>query len=184
MPALHIKGMVCSRCVLAVQQVLQRLHIDYLSVNMGTVQLLKELTAKQQETFHKEIATLGFEILDDKKLQVVEKVKTLLIALIQHQYNDIRIKYSSYLSQQLDLEYSYLSSLFTSVEHTTIEKYIIQLKIDKVKELLKYGELSLKEIAERLSYSSVQALSTQFKKVTAMSPTQFKEHNKFGVAAS
>ncbi len=176
--------MVCSRCVLAVQQVLQRLHITYQSVNMGTVQVLQELTAEQLHTFTKEISVLGFEMLDDKKSQLVERVKTLLIALIHQQHNDIRVKYSSYLSQKLGLDYSYISSIFSTVEHTTIEKYIIQLKIDKVKELLKYDELSLKEIAERLSYSSVQALSTQFKKITTLSPSQFKEQNKLGVVTS
>jgi len=178
MPTVHIKGMVCSRCVLVVQQLLQRLSISYQSVNMGTVQLIQELSALEKETFSKELSKLGFEIIDDRKSQTVEKVKTLLIALIQHQDNDIKIKYSQFLSDELGMEYSYLSSLFSSAEHTTIEKYIIQLKIDKVKELLKYDELSLKEIAERLNYSSVQALSNQFRKVTSLSPSEFKNQNK------
>ena len=178
MTVLYIRGMVCSRCVLVVQQILQRLSIPYQSVNMGTIQLFQELTIPQKEACYQELIQLGFEIMDDKKSQTIEKTKTLLIALIQHNNNDIKVKYSTYLSDKLGLEYSYLSSLFSSVEHTTIEKYIIQLKIDKVKELLKYDELSLKEISERLNYSSVQALSNQFRKVTSLSPSEFKNQNK------
>lgn len=167
--------MVCSRCVMMVEQRLHHLHIAFQSVGMGWAQLAEPLTPPQAAALVIELQKLGFDLVEDKKAIIVEKIKTLLIDLIQNKDNEIHIKYSQYLTDALHLDYGYLSALFSATTHMTIERYIILAKIERVKEYLKNYDLSLKEIAARLNYSSVQALSNQFHKVTDMSPSQFKE---------
>ncbi len=166
--------MVCNRCVRAVTEVLCQLNIEHEAVLLGEIALYKELTNEQKKALQEKLAELGFELIDDRKTQLIEQIKRLLLELIQNAEDERRENLSDYLSNQLRLDYSYLSNLFSSVEGITIEKYFIALKIEKAKELLVYGELSLSEIAWKLGYSSVQHLSNQFKKVTGLTPSYFK----------
>jgi AraC-like DNA-binding protein len=145
------------------------------NVSLGEVELLKEPTTNQLSQFRSSLADLGFELLDDSKKQLIEKIKNVIIKQVHHKADDSQHNFSEILSQQLHKDYSYLSSLFSEVEGTTIEKYIIHQKIEKVKELLIYDELSLSEIAFKLGYSSVAHLSSQFKKVTGLTPSHFKQ---------
>lgn len=166
--------MVCNRCVMAVRNELNNLGIEPVDVQLGEVTLEKELTIQEKEKFSNALVLLGFEMIDDKKSRLIEQIKTIIIDLIHHQDNETKTNLSDVLSSKLFYDYNYLSNLFSEVEGTTIEKYFIAQKIEKVKELLVYDELSLSEIAFRLNYSSVAYLSNQFKKVTGLSPSHFK----------
>jgi len=175
---LFIKNMVCNRCILVIQNELDKLGIDVKSIKLGEVILEKELTSNEKEHLDKVLLDLGFEIIDDKKSRIIEKIKNLIINLVHHQDSETKINLSELLSNELHHDYNYLSNLFSEVEGTTIEKYFIAQKIEKVKELLVYDELSLSEIAFRLHYSSVAYLSNQFKKVTGLTPSHFKKIRK------
>jgi AraC family transcriptional regulator len=172
---LYIKNMVCDRCIKVVKEELLKLNHTVMSIKLGEVTLSKEPDTMQLSQITESLEENGFELLDDKKSKVIEKVKNLVIELIYHKEQTVPpINYSEYLSQHIGLDYSYISSLFSSVESKTIEKYIISQKIERIKELIHYGELSVKEIADKLNYSSLQALSTQFKKETGLTPSEFK----------
>ncbi len=175
MTPLFIKNMVCNRCIMAVKSELDKLEIDPTDVQLGEVTLEKELTTQEKEKLSKALVSLGFEMIDDKKSRLIEKIKNTIIDLVHHQGNETKTNLSDVLSSKLFHDYNYLSNLFSEVEGTTIEKYFIAQKIEKVKELLVYDELSLSEIAFRLNYSSVAYLSNQFKKVTGLSPSHFKK---------
>jgi len=136
--------------------------------------LEKELGIEQKANLEKTLVELGFELIDDKKNRLIENIKKIIIELVQKQNSDLKTNLSDYLSNKLHHDYNYISNLFSEVEGTTIEKYFIAQKIEKVKELLVYDELSLSEIAYKLNYSSVAHLSNQFKKVTGLTPTYFK----------
>ena len=136
---------------------------------------LPELTDEQKKNFDAVLTSLGFELIDDKKSRIIEKIKNIIIELVHHQDNDTKNNLSDVLISKLHHDYNYLSNLFSEIEGTTIEKYFIAQKIEKVKELLVYDELSLSEIAFRLNYSSVAYLSNQFKKVTGLTPSHFKQ---------
>jgi len=167
--------MVCNRCIMVVQNELDKLGLDVKHIKLGEVVLKKELTPIKRNQLADILNSLGFEIIDDKKNRIIEQIKNVIIDLVHHQDNDIKTNLSDILSNKLHHDYNYLSNLFSDVEGTTIEKYIIAQKIEKVKELLVYDELSLSEIALRLNYSSVAYLSNQFKKVTGFSPSHFKQ---------
>lgn len=171
---LHIKNMVCDRCKKSVTKILCDLGIEHKAVLLGEVRLDKQIDKSLKEKLSSRLLAEGFEIIDDRKSRVIEQIKKSLIELIQNEYPDKRINLSKYLAQQLNHDYSYLSNLFSSVEGKTIEHYFIQQKIEKVKELLVYDELTLSEIAYRLGYSSVAHLSNQFKKETGLTPSYFK----------
>ena len=175
---LFIKNMVCNRCILVIQNELDKLGVGVKSIKLGEVILEKELTSHEKESLDKILLDLGFEIIDDKKSRIIEKIKNLIINLVHHQDSETKINLSELLSNELHHDYNYLSNLFSEVEGTTIEKYFIAQKIEKVKELLVYDELSLSEIAFRLHYSSVAYLSNQFKKVTGLTPSHFKKIRK------
>nr|WP_299034449.1 AraC family transcriptional regulator [uncultured Tenacibaculum sp.] len=175
---LFIKNMVCNRCILVIQNELDKLGIGVKNIKLGEVILEKELTSDEKESLNKILLDLGFEIIDDKKSRIIEKIKNLIINLVHHQDSETKINLSELLSNELHHDYNYLSNLFSEVEGTTIEKYFIAQKIEKVKELLVYDELSLSEIAFRLHYSSVAYLSNQFKKVTGLTPSHFKKIRK------
>ncbi|GFD92319.1 hypothetical protein KUL154_10520 [Alteromonas sp. KUL154] len=175
---LTIKNMVCNRCILVIQNELDKLGLGVKSIKLGEVILEKELTSDEKESLDKVLLDLGFEIIDDKKSRIIEKIKNLIINLVHHQDSETKINLSELLSNELHHDYNYLSNLFSEVEGTTIEKYFIAQKIEKVKELLVYDELSLSEIAFRLHYSSVAYLSNQFKKVTGLTPSHFKKIRK------
>ena len=175
MTTLFIKNMVCNRCIMVVQNELDKLGLDVKNIKLGEVTLDKEPTTDEKNKLDKALILLGFELIDDKKSRVIEKIKNVIIDLVHHQDNNTKTNLSDVLSSQLHHDYNYLSNLFSEVEGTTIEKYFIAQKIEKVKELLVYDELSLSEIAFRLNYSSVAYLSNQFKKVTGLTPSHFKQ---------
>lgn len=172
---LHIKNMVCNRCIMVVNDELEKLGLRPISIELGEVVLNKELSDIQKAQVKTALEKVGFELIDNRKGQLIERAKTLLIELVHRQNNELRTNLSDYLSQQLGHDYSSLSTLFSEVEGTTIEKFYIAQKIERVKELLVYDELSLSEIAHLLNYSSVSHLSNQFKKITGLTPSHFKQ---------
>ncbi|ASV79771.1 AraC family transcriptional regulator [Elizabethkingia anophelis] len=175
MTSLFIKNMVCNRCIMVAQNELNKLGLEVKNIKLGEVMLDQELTVEEKKKLEEALISLGFELIDDKKSRIIEKIKNAIIELVHHQDSEIKTNLSDILSSRLHHDYNYLSNLFSEVEGTTIEKYFIAQKIEKVKELLVYDELSLSEIAYRLNYSSVAYLSNQFKKVTGLSPSHFKQ---------
>lgn len=173
---LHIKNMVCPRCIKVVKDELTKLGLNIEAIELGKVSLSSRLSKEKMEEVRKVLYENGFELIDDKKGKLIDQIKTMIIEKIHHSESGFEsMNVSVYLSKELRHDYSYLSNLFSSVEGTTIEKYVINQKIEKAKELLVYDELSLSEISWHLGYSSVQHLSNQFKKVTGLSPSHFKK---------
>ncbi|MBO0340121.1 AraC family transcriptional regulator [Flagellimonas profundi] len=175
MSTLFIKNMVCNRCILVVQNELDKLGITANNIKLGEITLKKDLTTAEREALETTLDPLGFQVIDDKKSRMIEKIKNVIIDLVHHQDNDGKTNLSDVLSDALHHDYNYLSNLFSDIEGTTIEKYFIAQKVEKIKELLVYDELSLSEIADRMNYSSVAYLSNQFKKVTGLTPSHFKQ---------
>lgn len=168
--------MVCNRCVIAVRQQLEHCAIEFESVDLGEVVLASAIAETQMTTFREKMNAIGFEVLDDHKSSVVAKVKSTIIKVIhQNEVVEANKKLSVLLSEQVGLDYNFLSSLFSSVEGVTIEKYAISQRIERAKELMVYNQMNINEIAFELGYSSVQHLSQQFKKVTGLTPTEFKQ---------
>ncbi|MDX6182346.1 AraC family transcriptional regulator [Flavobacterium sp. Fl-77] len=172
---LYIKNMVCGRCKMVVKSEFDQLGLPTISVELGQVELKEAITESQKEILLKNLQAIGFDIIDDKKSITAEKIKNLIVDLVHHKNNELKINLSDYLVENLHQDYSTLSNLFSELENITIEKYFISQKIEKVKELLVYNELSLSEIADILNYSNVAHLSNQFKKVTGFTPTHFKQ---------
>lgn len=172
---LYIKNMVCNRCKMAIESELEKLGLHPISVELGEVEIQENNIDDVKNVLISNLLSLGFDLIDDKKSQMIEKIKNVIIDLVHHQDNDTKHNLSDVLISQLPYDYNYLSNLFSEIEGTTIEKYFIAQKIEKVKELLVYDELSLSEIAFRLNYSSVAYLSNQFKKVTGLTPSYFKQ---------
>lgn len=168
--------MVCDRCIMVVKQVFADEKLNVSNIQLGQVALTDEPSAAQQETLRNRLEQLGFELLDDKKSQTVERIKTAIVELIHgNEAHELNLKLSAILEEKLGIDYHYLSTLFSSVEGITIERYSILQRIEKVKELLMYDEKNLSEIAYEMGYSSVQHLSQQFKKVTGLTPSYFKQ---------
>ncbi len=172
---IHIKNMVCPRCISAVSNILEQLEIPYASIKLGEVKLASILNTNTKKGLSKALQNSGFSLIDDRKSQLIEQMKTLVVDKIHHSSEGLDIKWADYVGDNIHLDYKYLSALFSSVENITFEQYIINQKIERVKELIVYDELTLSEIAYKMSYSSVAYLSNQFKKVTGMAPTQFKK---------
>ena len=176
---LYIKNMVCDRCILVVRQELDKMKLGYKNIQLGEVELDESPSAQKLENLRSQLNKMGFELLDDKKATLVEKIKSTIIQLIHGtEAEELTKKLSVVLSETLKLDYHHISSLFSSIEGMTIEKYVILQRIEKAKELLMYAECSLSEIADKLGYSSVQHLSQQFKKTTGLTPTHFKNMKK------
>lgn len=176
---LLIKNMVCDRCKTAVGSELNKLGLHVENIDLGEVDLSEdELSSEQLTLVRTRLEQIGFELIGDRKSRIVERIKIAIIELVHYQNDEDKIKHSEYLSQQLNLDYPLLSKTFSEEEGITIEQYIIQQKIEKVKELLSYDELTLSEIAWKQNYSSVAALSSQFKKVMGITPTAYKEKKK------
>jgi len=172
---IHIKGMVCPRCIIAVDKICKSLNLDVVSIELGEVVLSKQINPNEKESLSNALNEEGFELLDNKRHVLINNIKTYLIDLVQSDFQIIgNDNISDYLSTKCNYDYSYLSNLFTMTEGRTIEKYLINLKIERVKELLVYNELSLSEIAFRLHYSSAAYLSSQFKKNIGISPSNFR----------
>lgn len=171
---LHIKNMVCSRCIKVVKTELENLGLHPEIVKLGEVVLHEDENQIDKEKVKQVITRHGFELLDDKKSHIVEKIKSTVIELIHYQDSKEHKKLSYLIEEKVGLNYAYLSSLFSATEGITIEKYIILQRIERVKEFLVYDELTLSEIAWQMGYSSVQHLSHQFKTITGLTPSHFK----------
>lgn len=178
----YIKNMVCNRCIMAVDDMFKELGYIVNEIKLGEIHFLVPDGEPDFDLIGKKLKALGFELIEDKKAKLVEKIKTVIVNMIHHQVvNDLKVNYSDYIAGETGRDYHYLSNLFSEKENITIEKYIILQKIEKVKELLIYDELSLSEIALQLQYSSTAHLSKQFKQITGFTPTVFKklkEHNR------
>lgn len=167
--------MVCNRCKMVVKTILEKLGLHPVQVELGEIELQENDISLVKKNLKQELQSFGFDLLDDKKSKTIEKIKNLIVDLVQNKNNDLQITLSDFLTQELHQDYSAFSNLFSEVEGVTIEKYYIFQKIEKVKELLVYDELTLSEIAFQFNYSSVAYLSNQFKKVTGLTPSHFKK---------
>jgi AraC-like DNA-binding protein len=178
MESLHIKNLVCNQCIKAAKDILKQLQISVLSIELGEVKIESPLDEEKRAQLRKILKEEGFELIEDKQAQLVNRIKNIIIEIV---YYDRKVpksqNLSNYIAHELQQDYTYLSALFSSLEGLTIEKYIIQQRIERVKELLDYGELTLSEIAFQLGYSSTQHLSNQFKRITGLTPTTFKAHS-------
>ena len=170
--------MVCSRCKMVVKDELIKFGLYPKNVELGEVETEEELDDSRKNKLNMILQSFGFEIIDDKKSRLIEKIKNIIIDLVHYSEDRPAINFSDYISNELHHDYHYLSNLFSEVEGTTIEKYFIAQRIEKVKELLKYDELSLSQIADKLGYSSVAYLSTQFKKQTGLTPSFYKSQKQ------
>jgi len=167
--------MVCIRCKMVVKAELKNLGLHYVVVNLGEAEIMENITKEQQDQFKEALLKSGLELMDDKKSVLIEKIKNVIVELVHYSEEPLTINFSDYLSQKLNHDYTYLANLFSEVQGTTIEKFLINHKIERVKELLVYNELNLTEIAYLMHYSSVAHLSAQFKKITGLTPSYFKK---------
>jgi len=171
---LFIKYMVSTRCKMLVKEELKKLGLHYI-VEMGEADIMEDITAEQREQIRKALLFSGLELMDDKRSMLIEKIKNIIIEMVHYTDELPKINFSDYLSEKLSHDYTYMANLFSEVQGTTIEKFIITHKIERVKELIIYDEINLTEIAWMMHYSSVAHLSNQFKKVTGLTPSHFKQ---------
>lgn len=171
---LHIKNMVCDRCIMAVEALLEREGLHPEHIELGTAAVKEQLGTEQVEKLRKGLEDLGFELIDDRKSLLIEQIKAEVIRLVRHDEDGVKVNLSDHLSARFNRDYGHLSRLFSEVTGTTIEKYLIAQKMELAKELLAYGELSLSEIADRLGYSSAAYLSARFKSATGLTPSHFR----------
>lgn len=168
--------MVCNRCILVVQQELEKLNLHPKALTLGYLETEEDLSADQLKQLDEALVAVGFERIDDRKARLIEGIKQRIIQMIHHSDRlHLKMNWSDTLADKFHYDYSFLSNLFSSVEGITLEHYIIKQKIERVKELLLYDELNLSEIARKLGYSSVAHLSAQFKKITGLTPTDLKK---------
>ncbi len=171
---LQIKYMVSNRCKMAVKEELNKLGLHFVLLDLGEVDLMEDLTMEQREQLKAGLLVSGLELLDDKKAILIEKIKNAIIEMVHHSEEMIKTNFSDYLSEKLNHDYTYLANIFSEVQGTTIEHFVIAHKIERIKELIIYNELNITEIAYKMNYSSVAHLSNQFKKMTGLSPSHFK----------
>ena len=172
---LYIKYMVSLRCKMVVEGELKKLGLKYAGLDLGVVETLEDITLEQRDSLKTNLLRSGLELLDDKRSILVERIKNVIIEMIHHSEEAPIVNYSDFISEKLGYDYTYLSNIFSEVKGLTIQQYIIINKIERVKELLLYDELNLTEISYKLHYSSVAHLSNQFKKITGLSPSFFKQ---------
>lgn len=172
---LYIKNMVCIRCKMVVKDELVKLGLNYFLVELGEAEITENITREQRDFLKTALLKSGLELMDDKKSVLIQKIKNTIIELVHYSEEPLVVNLSDYLSEKLHYNYTYLANLFSEVQGTTIEKFFIAHKIERVKELLVYNELNLTEIAYLMHYSSVAHLSNQFKKVTGLTPSHFKQ---------
>ena len=172
---IFIKYMVSNRCKMAVKAVLKELGLHFILVDLGEVEIMENISPDQRQQLAISLNSSGFELMDDKRGGLVEKIKTAIIEMVYHTEEDIKVNFSDYLSEKLNHEYTYLSNLFSEVQGNTIEQFTIAHKIERIKEMIIYDELNISQIAWKMNYSSVAHLSNQFKKVTGLSPSHFKQ---------
>ena len=170
--------MVSLRCKMVVKEELKKLGLHFVNVDLGTVEILEDITEKQKSDLKKNLLKYGLELLDDQRNILIEKIKALIIEMIHYSDELPKVNYSEYISEKLGYDYTYLSNIFSEVKGITIQQFIIIHKIERVKELLLYDELNLTEISYQLHYSSVAHLSNQFKKITGLTPSYYKNLKK------
>ncbi len=167
--------MVSTRCKLVVKDALKKMNLHFIVVELGEIDVMEDLSLAQQEELKKELLVSGLELMDDKRAVLIEKIKNIIVEMIHYSDELPKVNYSDYISEKLQRDYTYLSNIFSEVKGITIQQFIIIHKIERAKELLLYDELNLTEISYKLNYSSVAHLSNQFKKVTGLSPSHFKQ---------
>lgn len=166
--------MVSNRCKMVVKDALKKMGLHYVIVNLGEIEVMENINTAQREQLKTELRKSGLELMDDKKSILIEKIKSAIVEMVHYTETPLKVNFSDYIAGKLQHDYTYLSNLFSEVVGTTIEHFIIAHKIERVKELIVYGELNLTEISYLLNYSSVAHLSNQFKKVTGLTPSHFK----------
>jgi AraC-like DNA-binding protein len=167
--------MVSNRCKMAVKQELKKLGLHFIVVDLGEVDIMENISMEKRSILKANLLHSGLELMDDKKAMLIEKIKNIIIEMVHYTDENIKVNFSNYLSEKMNHDYTYLSNLFSEVQGTTIEHFIISHKIERIKELIIYGEQNITEIAWKMGYSSVAHLSSQFKKVTGLSPSHFKQ---------
>jgi AraC-like DNA-binding protein len=172
---IYIKYMVSNRCKMAVKEELKKLGLHYIVVDLGEVDLMEDLSEEQREQLNFGLRSSGLELMDDKKAILIEKIKTTIIEMVHYSPDLIKVNFSDFLSDKLHHEYKYLANLFSEVQGTTIEHFMIAHKVERIKELIIYDEMNITEIAYIMNYSSVAHLSNQFKKATGLSPSHYKQ---------
>jgi AraC-like DNA-binding protein len=171
---LYIKNMVSNRCKMIVKSELETFGFHYITIELGEVEILENLSLEQKNKLNKSLKKSGFVILDDKKSILVERIKNIIIELVHYSEEQLKINLSDYLSEKLKHDYTYLANLFSENQGNTIEQFLIAHRIERVKELIIYNELNITEIAYKMHYSSVAHLSNQFKRMTGMTPSHYK----------
>ena len=171
---IYIKNMVSNSCRFAVKDALNKLNVPYIRINLGEVEVKKNISKNQRENLKVALQKMGFELMNDRRTILIEKVKNTIVEMVHYADDMIKVNFSDYLSHKLNYDYTYLSNLFTEVQGTNIQHFILLHKAERIKELISYDELTISEIAYKMNYSSVAHLSNQFKKVTGFSPTYFK----------
>ncbi|UEG50879.1 AraC family transcriptional regulator [Ferruginibacter lapsinanis] len=172
---LFIKYMVSNRCKMVVKEELKKLGLHFVIVDLGEVDIMENISLSKREELKAALFVSGLELMDDKKAVLVEKIKNVIIEMVHQSDEVIKTNLSHFLSEKLNHDYTYLANLFSEVQGTTIEQYTIANKVERIKELIIYDELNITEIAWKMNYSSVAHLSNQFKKVTGLSPSHFKQ---------
>lgn len=167
--------MVSNRCKMLVKDELKKLGLHFIVVDLGEVEIMEEISPQQLQILNNALQESGLEVMDDNKAILIEKIKKVIIEMVHHSQEMLKINFSFFLSEKLNHNYTYLSNLFSEVQGTTIEQFIIQHKIERIKELIIYDELNITQIAWKMNYSSVSHLSNQFKKATGLSPSHFKK---------
>ena len=167
--------MVSNRCKMAVKEELRKLDLHFIVVDLGEVEIMETLSTEERNELKAGLLASGLELMDDKKAILIEQIKNVIIEMVHHSDKVIKVNFSNYLSDKLHHDYTYMANLFSEVQGTTIEQFIISHKIERIKELIIYGELNITEIAWKMNYSSVAHLSNQFKKMTGLSPSHFRQ---------
>ncbi len=166
--------MVSNRCKMAVKEALTKLGLHFIVVDLGEVEIMENISMEQREQINRVLLDTGLELMDDKKAILIERIKNAVVEMVHHTDEQIKTNFSDFLSRKLNHDYTYLANLFSEVQGTTIEQFMIAHKVERIKELIIYDELNITEIAWKMNYSSVAHLSTQFKKITGLTPTHFK----------
>ena len=172
---IYIKYMVSNRCKMMVREELKKLGLHFMVVDLGEVEIMEELSDQQRIQLQTALQESGLELMDDKKAILIEKIKNIIIEMVHHSEEVIKTNFSDYLTTKLDYDYTYLANLFSEVQGTTIAQFLISHKVERIKELIIYDELSISEIAWKMNYSSVAHLSNQFKKTTGLTPSHFRK---------
>jgi len=172
---LFIKYMVSNRCKITVKEVLKNLGLHFIIVDLGEIDIMEDISAEQREQLNIALLKSGLELMDDKKAILIERIKNVVVEMVHHSDENIKVNFSDYLSEKLGHDYTYLANLFSEVQGTTINQFLMLHKVERIKELIIYDELSISEIAWKMNYSSVAHLSNQFKKVTGLAPSHFKQ---------